>query len=305
MGDSSSSASPASAKVGAWWRAAVALFKLRVVILLLVVAVGGAVLAAEPWLDHGAALPDVAVLVVTGLLSAGGASAVNQYLEQDLDARMHRTRRRPLPAGRVQPPGLALGMGAGMVAAALLLAARHRWQLALAVAAGAFIYIVVYTLALKRRTIANIVIGGAAGSAAVISGAAAVGHWRSPEAWALAALVFLWTPSHFWSLSLVYRDDYARAGFPMLPVKVSPTTAARWVAVHTLASVLVSGLMAFFPRLGFPYGMAIALPSVYYVYRTVRLWKHPTAREAMRLFHTSNGYLAVVTAAAVLAALPG
>jgi len=296
----------ASSTEGAgWWRTAVALFKLRVVILLLVVAVGGAVLAAGPWLDQGAAWPDLLVLVLTGTLSAGGASAINQYLEQDLDARMQRTRHRPLPAGYVQPPIWALILGVGMVLAALVIAAWYRPQLAWAVAAGAFIYIVIYTLALKRRTVTNIVIGGAAGSAAVISGAAAVGHWNAPEAWALAGLVFLWTPSHFWSLSLVYREDYARAGFPMLPVKITPAAAARWVAVHTLGSVAVACLMAFFPRLGWPYGLAIALPSVYYVHRTVRLWREPSPQEAMRLFHTSNLYLAVVTVAAALAALPG
>ena len=163
----------------------------------------------------------------------------------------------------------------------------------------------VYTLALKRRTITNIVIGGAAGSAAVISGAAAVGHWDAPEAWALAALVFLWTPSHFWSLSLVYRDDYARAGFPMLPVKVAPRTAAVWVAIHTLSSVAVALGMTLFPRLGWPYGLLVLGPSAYYAWRTWRLMREPGPREAMRLFHTSNLYLAVVTAAAVLTALPG
>ncbi len=288
-----------------WWRTAMALFKLRVVALLLVVAVGGAVLAAPPWLNHGAAWPDLLMLLLTGTLSAGGASAVNQYWEQDLDARMRRTRRRPLPAGVVQPPRRALWWGLGMVFAAVLLAAWYRPQLAWAVAAGAFIYLVVYTLALKRRTITNIVIGGAAGSAAVISGAAAVGHWDAPEAWALAALVFLWTPSHFWSLSLVYRDDYARAGFPMLPVKVAPRTAAVWVAIHTLSSVAVALGMALFPRLGWPYGLLVLGPSAYYAWRTWRLMREPGPREAMRLFHTSNLYLAVVTAAAVLTALPG
>ncbi len=304
MSETSSSAARRVAPWG-WWRTAVALFKLRVVVLLLVVAVGGAVLAARPWLDHGRAWPDVVILLLTGTLSAGGASAINQYLEQDLDARMRRTRTRPLPAGQVQPPVWALVLGAGMVVVAIGVAAWYRPQLAWAVAAGAFIYIVIYTLTLKRRTITNIVIGGAAGSAAVISGAAAVGHWNAAEAWALAGLVFLWTPSHFWSLSLVYRDDYARAGFPMLPVKVAPESAARWVAVHTLGSVVVAVLMAFFPRLGWPYALLIALPSAYYVHRTARLWRTPSAREAMRLFHTSNIYLAVVTLAAVLTALPG
>ncbi len=289
----------------AWWRTAVVLLKLRVVLLLLVVAVGGAVLAADPWLARGAAWRDVLILLLTGTLAAGGASAINEYLEQDLDARMQRTRSRPLPAGQVQPAIWALLLGIGMVAAALLIAARHRAQLAWAVGAGAFVYIFIYTLALKRRTITNIVIGGAAGSAAVISGAAAVGRWDAPEAWALAALVFLWTPSHFWSLSLVYRSDYARAGFPMLPVKVTPRTAARWVAVHTLGSVLVALLMAFFPRLGWPYALLLVGPSAYYAYRTLRLLRQPTAAEAWRLFHTSNLYLAVVTVVAVATALPG
>ncbi|NPA06231.1 MAG: protoheme IX farnesyltransferase [Chloroflexi bacterium] len=288
----------------AWGARAVVLFKLRVVALLLVVAVGGAVLAAEPWLNHGRAWPDLAVLLLAGLLAAGGASALNEVWERDLDRAMERTQQRPLPRGDI-PAALAALLGTGALGLGLLLAAWHRPQLGWAVAAGALIYLVVYTWALKRRTIVNIVIGGAAGSAAVISGAAAVGHWDNPAAWALAALVFLWTPTHFWSLALVYREDYHRAGFPMLPVRVPAAHAVRWVALHTVASVLVALLMAAWPRLGLAYALLVAPPSVYYLYQTWRLWRWPTAPEAKRLFHFSNVYLAWVTLAAVLTALPG
>ncbi|NPA27254.1 MAG: protoheme IX farnesyltransferase, partial [Chloroflexi bacterium] len=209
-----------------------------------------------------------------------------------------------LPQGQLRVE-VAAGLGGLALLLGLALAAWYRPALAWAAAAGAGIYLLVYTWALKRRTILNIVIGGAAGSAAVISGAAVVGRWFDPAAWALAALVFLWTPTHFWSLALVYREDYRRAGFPMLPVRISPRHAAWWVALHTGASVLVALLMAVWPRLGWPYALLVFGPSVYYLYRTARLVRTPSAREARRLFHLSNLYLAWVTLAAAGVALMG
>jgi len=157
-----------------WVSVLVRLFKLRVVTLLLWVAFGGALVAAGPaiWSLQGGL--DLLAVFVSGLLAAGGASALNEYMEQDLDARMARTRTRPLPQGLVSP-GLALVLGLLTLAAGIGLGWWYRPMLGVFVSAGAFIYIVVYTLGLKRRSVTNIVIGGAAGSAAVLSGAAAVG----------------------------------------------------------------------------------------------------------------------------------
>jgi protoheme IX farnesyltransferase len=191
-----------------WMRASLrtslmALFKVRVVLLLLVAAVGGAFLAAGGWPGLGT----LALLLVTGGLAAGGASAINQYLERELDARMDRTRRRPLPARSFARTRWVPYVGAAMILLPALAVLPFRPALTLFLLLGAAIYIYVYTIWLKPRTPLNIVIGGAAGSAAVLSGSAAAGHWNEASAVVLALLVFLWTPTHFWSLAIAYRGD--------------------------------------------------------------------------------------------------
>jgi protoheme IX farnesyltransferase len=188
----------------------VVIFKLRIVVLLLAAAWGGAMLASGGRPDGGALL----LLTITGALAAGGSGALNQYLERHQDTLMKRTKRRPLATGEVHPLwGLLGGIGTVGTAIALALLAGNP-ALAFFLGLGAFIYIGVYTMWLKPRTLLNVVIGGAAGSAAVLSGSAAVGHWADPGALLLAVLLFTWSPSHFWSLALVYRKDYAEASFP-------------------------------------------------------------------------------------------
>jgi protoheme IX farnesyltransferase len=166
--------------------------------------------------------------------------------------------------------------------------------------AGAVIYVVLYTLILKPRTLLNIVIGGAAGSMAVMSGGAAVGAWREPAVIALALLVFLWTPSHFWSLAILYRNDYARADVPMLPVSTTVGQAAWWVFLHTGAAGAVALLMAVTPDLGLVYLVPVALATADIVVRNVRLIREPTPRRARALFISSNIFLTIVLLAACL-----
>jgi len=234
------------------------LFKLRIVLLLLISALGGAILGAGGW-PGGRALT---LLLMTGGLSAAGASAVNQYLERERDALMKRTRRRPLPSGAVKGSTWVLLVGGGMVVVAVVLSALFNPALAISNALGAIIYIGVYTIWLKPRTVLNIVIGGAAGSMAVISGGAAAHAWNEPGVLALALLVFAWTPTHFWSLAMAYRKDYSQAGFPMLPVNVSMQQAAWWVAVHTLATGFIAVVIGFHPALGPVYLIPVSLLSV-------------------------------------------
>ncbi len=277
-----------------WVSVLVRLFKLRVVTLLLWVAFGGALVAAGPdiWSLQGGL--DLLAVFVSGLLAAGGASALNEYMEQDLDARMARTRTRPLPQGLVSPT-TALVLGLLALAAGIGLGWWYRPMLGVFVTAGAFIYIVVYTLGLKRRSVTNIVIGGAAGSAAVLSGAAAVGRWNHPAAWILAGLVFLWTPVHFWALALRYREDYRAAGFPMLPAVTSRKQAAGWILLHAGGTVVAAlALAAFLHRGGLYLPGAVVL--AYWLFRRVwRLWRQPDDRQALRTFLASNLYLAATT----------
>jgi protoheme IX farnesyltransferase len=254
----------------ALWKSLAVLFKLRVVLLLLFAAVGGAFLAAGGW--PGTA--NLAVLFVAGGFAAGGASAVNQYLERDLDLRMERTRQRPLARDSQ--------MGS-------------RWALfAIIITLGAVIYVFVYTVWLKRRTPLNIVVGGAAGSAAVLSGSAAAGAWNEPGALALALLIFLWTPTHFWSLAIAYREDYARGGFPMLPVQTSPRAAACWVLLHTASATLVALALSAHPTLGWIYLAPVTLAAVSLIVLNARLILEPGRQRAMTLFHASNTFLAVL-----------
>ena len=140
---------------------------------------------------------------------------------------MGRTRKRPLVNGDIPNPGWVPWVGASLIILPSAVVFPFNPALAFFLLLGAFIYVVIYTIWLKPRTLLNIVIGGAAGSAAVLSGSAAVGHWNDPGALVLALILFLWTPFHFWSLALLYRDDYTRADVPMLPTKTSPRQAAR------------------------------------------------------------------------------
>ncbi|MGD8404878.1 MAG: heme o synthase [Anaerolineales bacterium] len=266
------------------------LFKLRIVLLLLISALGGAILGAGGWPGMQA----LTLVLITGGLSAAGASAVNQYLERDRDAQMKRTRKRPLPSGAVKKSTWVLIVGVGMIVFAVVLSAVYNPALAISNALGAIIYIGVYTIWLKPRTVLNIVIGGAAGSMAVVSGGAAAGNWNEPGVLALALLVFAWTPTHFWSLAMAYRKDYAHAGFPMLPVNVTMQQAAWWVAVHTLATGFIALVLGFHPALGLVYLVPVSFLSIQYVRLTIHLLRNPEGKLALSLFKYSNIYLSIV-----------
>ena len=266
------------------------LFKLRIVTLLLFAAVGGAFLAAGGWPGTGQLL----LLLITGGLAASGASALNQYLEKDADALMARTRKRPLVTGTIARPGWVPYVAGAMILLPSLAVLPYNPALCFFLLLGAAIYVGIYTVWLKPRTLLNIVIGGAAGSAAVLSGSAAVGAWNDRGAIVLALLVFLWTPSHFWSLAMVYRNDYLRGGVPMLPVQTDPRYAALWVFVHTGTTVLAALMLAAVPALSWVYFVPIALASVDLIVRNIRLLGDPDGKRALSLFKASNLYLALV-----------
>jgi protoheme IX farnesyltransferase len=268
-----------------------ALFKVRIVFLLLFAAVGGAFLGAGGWPGAGT----LTILIITGGLAAGGASALNEYLEQERDALMQRTRqRRPLVNGAIGQPGWVPYLASGMILIPSLAVLPFNPALSFFLLLGAIIYIGVYTLWLKPRSVLNIVIGGAAGSAAVLSGSAAAGAWNDPGALILAFLVFFWTPTHFWSLAIVYRDDYARGGFPMLPVQIPPRQAAAWVMVHTVPTVGAALMLTSHASLSWIYLIPVALASADLVLQNIRLLMTPTAKGSFSLFKISNLYLALV-----------
>ena len=272
-------------------RSIVVLFKLRVVILLVLSFLGGALIAS----DGKVSLFALGLLLGTGILSSAGASAINQYLERSSDALMRRTLNRPLAAGIISNPKAILGIASGFIAIAIGLALLFgNPALAFFLALGAAIYIGIYTVWLKPRTLLNIVIGGAAGSCAVLSGSAAAGNWAEPGAITLALLVFIWTPTHFWSLAMAFRDDYSRAGVPMLPTVVSAQATAWWIALHTGATSLIALLLAFHPQLGLTYLIPITVATLWMASHSIRLITHPDQKQAFKVFKISNMYLGLV-----------
>jgi len=266
------------------------LFKVRIVVLLLWAAVGGLFLAANGWPGWGRLL----LLLVTGGLAAAGSGALNQYFERESDSLMKRTRHRPLVDGTIHRPGWVPYVAGAMVLLSALLALPFNPMLTFFLLLGAFIYVGLYTLYLKPRTLLNIVIGGAAGSAAVLSGSAAAGHWNDPGALILALLLFVWTPTHFWSLAIVHRTDYARSSTPMLPVQTTDRVAALWVLLHTAATVFAAVALVFQPTLGWIYAAPVGLASLDLLIRNIRLVRTPTPKLAFSLFKVSNIYLTVV-----------
>ena len=208
----------------------VTLTKPRIMLLILITAYGAMAYAAD-------GLPDLRLTVVTlvGLgLSSGGAAALNHYFDRDLDALMARTATRPIPAGRVSPES-ALGFGIGLIAGSFAVLAMNVNMLTAWLAlGGALFYVIVYTVWLKRRTPQNIVIGGAAGAVPPLVGWAAVTGEIGLPAIFMFALIFYWTPPHFWALSLLAKDDYARAGIPMLPVVRGERETARQILLYTI-----------------------------------------------------------------------
>ena len=277
-------------KRSSWIANLAVLFKLRVVVLLLFAALGGAMLGS-----HGAPrLDEIGLLLLTGALSASGASALNQVIERRKDVYMKRTRRRPLVTGQFDVR-LALALGTGMVLGASGLAIlAGNTALALWLAIGAAIYVGVYTLWLKPRSVLNVVIGGAAGSAAVLSGGAAVGAWADPGVIVLALLLFAWSPSHFWSLALAYRDDYARAGVPMLPVVASRQRAVFWMLAHAAATATFGLLLAAHAALGWLYLVPVGLASAWLLRESRLLAIDYSGQRALHVFKVSNSYLALV-----------
>ncbi|MGI8506670.1 MAG: heme o synthase [Solirubrobacteraceae bacterium] len=241
----------------------------------------------------------VALTCLGGYLSAGGAGAVNHYYDRDIDARMRRTASRPIPAGRISPAA-ALAFGCALAALSFLLLSTTVNLLAASLAFGGFVgYVGVYTIWLKRRTPHNIVIGGAAGAVPPLVGWAATRGSLSWTAVYLFAIVFYWTPPHFWALSLLMKDEYAEVGVPMLPVVRGEHETRRQIVLYALLLYAVTQLPFCAGALGGVYLVSSIVLGLSFVAGTVVLYRRADRRTALRVYLFSMLYLALLFAAMV------
>ena len=285
-------------------RAWVELTKPSIISLVLFTGLPALLLAAGP----GIPAPKVFGGALLGIvLAAASAASFNHYFDRDIDALMRRTQLRPLPSGAL-PPLAALGLGFALAAAswAVLMLTTNLLASVLAML-NIFYYAIVYTVWLKRRTPQNIVLGGGAGASAPLIAWAAVTGRLDPPAWLLAGIIFLWTPPHFWALSLYRREDYARAGIPMLPVTHGEPETRRQILGYTLVLVPVTLVVGPLAGLSLVYLVPAALLGALFLALAIRLQRRPSTAHAMQLFRFSILYLfalfLVMTLDAGLAAL--
>lgn len=265
----------------------VTLMKPGIITLLLVTTLGAMLIAERGVPPFGLVL----VTLLGGLLTSGGANALNCYIDRDIDAEMSRTKKRPTVTGRISPVQ-ALTYGVAITAiGTVLLGLYANWLAAALALAGNFYYVFIYTLWLKRRTPHNIVVGGAAGAIPPLVGwAAATGTLAAP-AWILFAIVFYWTPPHFWALSLLKQGEYGRAQVPMLPVVAGEEETRRQVFLYTILLTAVSMLLVPF-GMSWIYFFGAAALCGYFLYLAWVLLKDPSKAQARKTFFYSIWYLA-------------
>ena len=277
---------PARTAFGAY----IALTKPRIIELLLITTVPTMVLAEGGWPSTWL----VVWTVVGGTLAAGGANAINMYIDRDIDQLMERTRNRPLVTGRVSPRNaLAFAVALEVVAFAVLAASSNVLAGALAIAATLF-YVFIYSLWLKRTSRQNIVIGGAAGAAPVLVGWAAVTNEVSWSAVALFLVIFLWTPPHFWALAIRHVEDYRAASVPMLPVVETPARTVRAMGWYSVAVALASFALIPLNDMGVIYMVSSVVLGVAFIALTFGLGRSPTQTAAMRVFSFSISYVTLL-----------
>lgn len=278
------------------------LAKPKIIPLLVFVALGSSVIAAKGIPP----IPVLAGLLVGGTSASAGSLAINSYLEMDIDAKMKRTQQRPLPAHKIVPPRRALLFGLSLLTVGVVIAALTLNLVATVfIVLGAFVYIPIYTIFLKPRTSWNIVLGGFAGSCAALAGWYAVTFADPAVAWILGALVFVWTPSHFWSLAVLMEEDYSAVGIPMLPSVVGSARASKYIVANTLILIPVSLLLSFFfggIGLVFYLGATLVFDGLLLA-TNIKLLRSPTKSNAWLAFKFSAPYLAVVFCIAMVGAV--
>jgi protoheme IX farnesyltransferase len=276
--------------MGARVAAYVALTKPRIIELLLVTTVPSMIVAERGFPPLGLIL----LTLLGGTLSAGGANAINCYLDRDIDQLMPRTRKRPLPMHRVEPTNaLIFGIVLGVVAMVLLWVTVNPLAALLSTAALLF-YVFVYTMGMKRSTPQNIVIGGAAGAMPALVGWAAVTNSVELPALALFGIIFYWTPPHFWALAMRYEKDYAKAGVPMMPVVYGKHETTRHILLYSILLLAMS--LAFFAvaKMGIIYLVAALVLNGIFIGWAFKLWRNPNPKSAWGLFRFSIYHLALL-----------
>jgi protoheme IX farnesyltransferase len=277
-------------------RGYLALTKPRIIELLLVTTVPTMLVAEQ-------GMPSVWLIVATvigGTFAAGGANAINMYVDRDIDSVMRRTRNRPLVTGLIEPGhALVFAIGLEVVAFAWLWGFVNLLSAVLAVSACLF-YVFVYTLWLKRTSTSNIVIGGAAGAAPVLIGWSAVTDSLAWEPWLLFAVIFFWTPPHFWALAVRYKDDYAAADVPMLPVVASLRSTSIRILAYTAVVWALTLVFAPVADMGPTYWVAAVVLGAVFMAFAMRLYLDPTPKRAMRLFSWSISYVTLLFGAMAL-----
>ena len=275
-----------SSRLGAY----VALTKPRIIELLLITTLPTMIVAQR-------GLPPVWLMLATllgGALAAGGANAINMFVDRDIDKLMHRTRKRPLVTGAVAPRNaLIFAVSLEVVAFVELWAWVNLLSAVLAISATLF-YVFVYTLWLKRTSSQNIVIGGAAGAVPVLVGWAAVTDSLSWTPIVMFAIIFVWTPPHFWALAVKYKEDYQAAHIPMLPAVASFKRTAQEILVYSVILVGVSLLLAWVASLGLVYVVSASALGLGFIGLAVRLWRRDPPKAAMQLFSYSITYLTLL-----------
>ena len=281
---------PGRLSLGSRLGAYVALTKPRIIELLLITTLPTMIVAQR-------GLPPVWLMLATllgGALAAGGANAINMFVDRDIDKLMHRTRKRPLVTGAVAPRNaLIFAVSLEVVAFVELWAWVNLLSAVLAISATLF-YVFVYTLWLKRTSSQNIVIGGAAGAVPVLVGWAAVTDSLSWTPVVMFAIIFVWTPPHFWALAVKYKEDYQAANVPMLPAVASFKRTAQEILVYSVILVGVSLLLAWVASLGPVYVVSASVLGLGFIGLAVRLWRRATPKAAMQLFSYSITYLTLL-----------
>ena len=267
------------------------LFKLKICILITFSAIVGLVLTSP----GNVSLRTVLILIITTILASGSASAFNHYYDMDIDAVMDRTKERPLPTRSIINPNNVLMISvvlfiSGIILAALLL----NYVAALHLALGAVFYGVIYTVLLKRRTWTNIIIGGLAGSFAVLAGGASANPEFCLPPLLLAVVLFFWTPSHFWSFAIAQKDDYKKAGIPMLPVIAGNSKTAWYILINTIFLLVSSFMLSVYGTLGTLYTVVAVIAGGYFIFRNIQLLRNPSKEVAWRNFRDSIIYLKVI-----------
>lgn len=268
----------------------IALTKPRIIELLLITTVPTMVVAEGGW-------PSLSLILITlvgGSLAAGGANAINMYIDRDIDALMERTKTRPLVTGLIKPrSALVFAVILEIAAFAILWAGANLLSGLLAISATLF-YVFIYSLWLKRTSKQNIVIGGAAGAVPVLVGWAAVTNSLGWTPWLLFLLIFLWTPPHFWALAIKHSDDYKAAGVPMLPVVETHDKVIASMVRYTIALTLCSLAVVPVGDMGWVYGISAAVLGAAFLWGTIALGRNTSPSASMRLFSFSISYISLL-----------